>query len=351
MSPVGDLTEALAGFILLVEATSHNNSLSKYNMPLKKATKPIIKYHTDFLEYLEVGKGLGNKSQQTYHRMLNKFFNWLKKNNLQHLKPHQLTTVHIWKYRVFLSRCINKNTDEPLTRTTQNRYLIVLRSLLNFFADRDILSLPSEKIKLAKEPEEKAVKFLDIDQIKKLLSAPNINTKTGLRDRAILESLFSTGMRVAELANLDKEQIKITPKTIDLEITIIGKGNRPRPVYFSERCVKWLREYLKTRRDKEEALFIRYKGPKDSPFRLTTRSIENIVKKYTIKAGAPIFTVPHTLRHSMATDLLSQGVDLRTIQEFLGHKSISSTQIYTHVTSRKLREIHRKFHSGRRLKE
>lgn len=320
-------------------------------MPFKKADKPIIKYRTDFLEYLEIGKGLGNKTQETYSRLLNKFFNWLKKNNFQNLKPHQLTDEHVWKYRVFLSRNINKNTGEPLKRTTQNHYLIVLRNLLNFFSDRDILALPAEKIKLAKQPEEKAVKFLNLDQIKKLLLAPNSETLTGLRDRAILESLFSTGMRVAELASLNKEQIRITPKTIDLEITIIGKGKRPRPVYFSERCVTWLRKYLETRQDKEKALFIRHKGPKDSPLRLTTRSIENIVKKYAIKAGVPIFTVPHTIRHSMATDLLSQGVDLRTIQEFLGHKSISSTQIYTHVTSRKLREIHRKFHSGKELEE
>ena len=156
------MTEGLEGLILLVEHTSQNNSLSKYNMPLKKADKPIIKYRIDFLEYLEVGKGLGNKTQETYSRLLNKFFNWLKKNNFQNLKPQQLTDEHIWKYRVFLSRNINKNTGEPLKRTTQNHYLIVLRNLLNFFADRDILALPAEKIKLAKQPEEKAVKFLDL---------------------------------------------------------------------------------------------------------------------------------------------------------------------------------------------
>jgi len=318
-------------------------------MPLKKVNKPIIEYRTDFLEYLEVEKGLANRSQETYNRILNKFFNWLKENNLENLKPHQLSEDHIWKYRVFLSRCVNKNTGQPLTRTTQNHHLIVLRSLLNFFADRNISCLPSEKIKLIKESKEKAIKFLDIEQIKRLISAPNIHTKTGLRDRAILESLFSTGMRVSELASLNRDQIKITPKTKDLEVTIIGKGNRPRPVYFSERAVKWLRKYLQTRKDKQKPLFIRYKGPKNSPLRLTTRSIENIVKKYAKKAGVPIFTVPHTLRHSFATLLLSKGVDLRTVQEFLGHKNIATTQIYTHIVSKRLREIHRKFHSGKEL--
>lgn len=320
-------------------------------MALKKTDKPIIKYFTDFLEYLEVGKGLGNKTQATYSRLLNKFSGWLKQNNLSALKPDQLTDEHIWQYRVFLSRSINKKTDEPLKRTTQNHHLVVLRSLLNFFADRNILSLPAEKIKLAKQPEEKLVKFLDLKQIEKLLLAPQSKTLIGIRDRAILETLFSTGMRVAELTSLDKEQIKITATTEDQEISIVGKGNRVRTVYFSKRALKWLKRYLDARRDQDKALFIRFKGPRGSPLRLTNRSIENIVKKYTRQAGTPLFTVPHSIRHSFATDLLSKGVDLRTVQEFLGHKSIATTQIYTHVVSKRLRDVHRKFHSGKELKE
>ena len=320
-------------------------------MPLKQSNKAIVKYLTDFLEYLEIEKGLGNKTQETYSRLLNKFFNWLKENNLENLKPHQLTDKHIWKYRVFLSRNINKNTEEPLKKSTQNYYLIVLRNLLNFFADRNILSLPAEKIKLAKQPEERSVKFLNLDQLRKLFLGPNTKSITGLRDRVILETLFSTGMRVAELVDLDREQIKIKPDTKELEVGIIGKGNRPRTVYFSERSLNWLKKYLETRKDKDRALFVRYKGPKDSPLRLTTKSIENIVKKYAIQAGIPIFTVPHTLRHSFATDLLEKGVDIRTVQEFLGHKSIATTQIYTHVVSKRLKDIHRKFHSGKELEE
>lgn len=320
-------------------------------MTIKRTDKLMVKYLTDFLEYLEIEKGLGNKTQETYSRLLNKFFNWLKENNLQDLKPHQLTDGHIWKYRVFLSRNINKNTGEPLKRTTQNHYLIVLRNLLNFFTDRDIQSLPAEKIKLAKQPEERSIKFLNLDQVRKLLSVPNTKTITGLRDKAILESLFSTGMRVAELVNLNRDQIKIKSNTKDLEISIVGKGNRPRTVYLSERAVNWLRKYLERREGKEKALFVRYKGPKDSPLRLTSRSIENITKKYAVRAGIPVFTVPHTLRHSFATDLLTKGVDLRTLQEFLGHKSIATTQIYTHVVSKRLRDIHRKFHSGKDLED
>ncbi len=297
---------------------------------------------------MDIEKGLSNKSQETYERFIKKFIKWSEINNLTNLLPHELSEDHIRKYRVFLSQSFNKHTKEPLKRSTQSYYLIALRNLLNYFTDRDILSLPAEKIKLARsKSDERAIKFLGIDQIKKLVEAPNTSNISGLRDRAILETLFSTGLRVAELVNLNKEQIKIVPLIKDLEVVVIGKGNRPRPVYFSKRAVKWLSKYLESRKDKDKALFVNYKGPKNAPKRLSSRSVENIVKKYALLAGVPIFTSPHTLRHSFATDLLTQGADLRTIQELLGHKNISTTQIYASVTSRKLRETHRKFHSLR----
>ncbi len=313
---------------------------------MKKDTRPIVQHINDFLEYLDIEKGLSNKSQETYERFIKKFIKWLEINNFTALLPHELTEDHVRKYRVFLSQSFNKHTKEPLKRSTQNYYLIALRNFLNYFTDHDIVSLPADKIKLAKSKfEERAIKFLGVDQVKKLIEAPKTSNTSGLRDRSILECLFSTGLRVAELVNLNKEQIKITPETKDLEIVVIGKGNRPRPVYFSERSIKWLSKYLATRTDKDKALFINYKGPKNSPKRLSSRSIENIVKKYALLAGIPIFTSPHTLRHSFATDLLTQGADLRTIQELLGHKNIGTTQIYASVTSKKLRETHKKFHS------
>lgn len=313
---------------------------------MKKDLKPIIEHINDFLEYLDIEKGLSNKSQETYQRFLRKFVKWLKINKLEFLSPPELTEEHIRKYRVFLSQTFNRKTKEPLKKSTQNYYLIALRNLLNYFTERDIPSLPAEKIKLIRSKfDERMIKFLPIEQIKKLLEAPKTSTLTGLRDRAILETLFSTGLRVAELVNLNREQIKITPETKYLEIVIIGKGNRPRPIYFSKRAIKWVNKYLENRKDKEKALFINYKGPKSAPKRLSARSVENIVKKYAFLAGLPAFTSPHTIRHSFATDLLMKGVDLKTIQEFLGHKNISTTQIYAHVTSKKLRETHRKFHS------
>ena len=181
--------------------------------------------------------------------------------------------------------------------------------------------------------------------------APDTKKVSGLRDRAILESLFSTGLRVAELVALNKEQFLSLKDKKDLELGIIGKGSRPRTVYFSERTVSWLKKYLETREDKEKALFVNYQSRVTAERRLTARSIERMVKKYSLLGAVPIFTTQHTLRHSMATDLLSQGVDLRTIQEFLGHKNIVTTQIYTHVTNKRLRDVHRKYHSGKNLKE
>jgi len=318
---------------------------------MKKSTIPIIKHITDFLDYCEVEKGLSDNTQKNYQRYLTKFISWLKKTKKETLLPHELTAEDIWAYRLYLSRYTDKK-GRPLKKVTQNYYLIALRALLGYFSAKDVVSLPADKIALPKGAKaEKTVKFLNLEQIERLLLAPNTKKSTGLRDRAILESLFSTGLRIAELVNLNRDQFANIKDKKDLELGIIGKGSHPRTVYFSERALDWLKKYLDTRKDKEKALFIHYRAREDAEARLTARSIERIVKKYAVLAGVPIFTTPHTLRHSMATDLLTQGVDLRTIQEFLGHRNIVTTQIYTHVTNKRLRDVHRQYHSlGKNLK-
>jgi len=317
---------------------------------MKKSNKTIIKSIPDFLDYCEVEKGLSDNTQKNYQRYLNKFKFWLKETKKENIKPHELTPEDVWDYRLFLSRHINPKTNKTLEKLTQNYYLVALRVLLSYFSTKDYVSIPSDKITLLKNTKkEKSLKFLNLEQIKKLLSAPSLKDAPGLRDKAILETLFSTGLRIAELSALNCEQFENITNKKDFELSITGKGNYTRTVYFSERALDYLKKYLATRDNKEKALFINYRSRKDAEKRLTPRSIERIVKKYTIKAGIPIFTTPHTLRHSYATDLLSQGVDLRTIQEFLGHRSITSTQIYTHITNKHLRDIHRKFHSGKRL--
>jgi len=317
---------------------------------MKKSNTPIIKHISDFLDYCEVEKGLADKTQENYQHYLQKFISWLKNTKKETLLPHELMAEDIWAYRLYLSRYTDKK-GRPLKKVTQNYYLIALRALLGYFTTKDVISLPADKIALPKAAKaEKTVKFLNLDQVEKLLLAPNTKKPAGLRDRAILESLFSTGLRIAELVALNREQFANIKDKKDLELGIIGKGSHPRTVYFSERALSWVKQYLDTRRDKDKALFIHYRAREDAEPRLTARSIERIVKKCAILAGVPIFTTPHTLRHSMATDLLTQGVDLRTIQEFLGHRNIVTTQIYTHVTNKRLRDIHRQYHSGKNLK-
>jgi len=314
-------------------------------------TRSIPQYLNDFLTYCEVEKGLTPITTKNYACFLQKFFLWLEKNNLKDIEPQELTEEHIWKYRIWLSRLPNtvRKASRGLHVSTQTRYLIALRVLLGYFHEKNIPSLPTEKIKLPKERRERQIKFLDLDQIEKLLSSPNIKIMSELRDKAILETLFSTGLRVAELIALDRKRFAGAKNKIDFEMSIIGKGSYPRTIYFSESSLFWIKKYLAARQDDEDALFIRTKGPRDAPVRLTSRAIELIVEKYAKKAGISILATPHTIRHSFATDLLTQGVDLRTVQEFLGHRNIATTQVYTHITSKRLRDIHRKFHGGRQL--
>lgn len=310
----------------------------------------IIKHIPDFIDYCEIEKGLATRTQENYQRYLNIFVLWLKKNHKTGLLPHQLSPEDIWEYRLFLSRKYKTKQGANLSKATQNYYLVALRALLDYFTDRDIASLPSGKIKLPKNAKKESVKFLTLEQLKKLLEMPDTRKQGGLRDKAIMEVLFSTGLRIAELVALNRDQMSFKKMNDDFELTIVGKGGHPRAVYFSPRALKWLKKFLDTRSDMDPALFIHFRA-KDSAEskRLSPRFIESQVKKYGMLAGLPIAVTPHVLRHSYATDLLNQGVDLRSVQEFLGHRNIATTQIYTHVTNKRLREIHQKFHGGNQL--
>lgn len=320
---------------------------------MNKSNKSLIKHVIDFLEYCEVEKGLSPVSVKNYSQFLNKFQSWLKKEHLTALLPHQLSPDYIWKYRLFLSRQTSPSSHRSLAKATQNYYLIALRALLSYFIEKNISSLPPDKIKLAKDAKIRRIKFLTLEQIEKLLLVPDVKTKNGLRDRAILETLFSAGLRVSELMSLNVSQLKMNRSpNKDLEIAISGKGGVTRVVYFSPRCLHWIDEYLKIRKDNDKALFINFSNRnKKANKRLSVRSMERIIKNYAQQLGLPYFVSPHTIRHTFATDLLNQGVDLRMIQEFLGHKNISTTQVYTHVTNKKLRQIHQEFHSGAKLKD
>ncbi|MBI5753571.1 tyrosine-type recombinase/integrase [Candidatus Peregrinibacteria bacterium] len=312
---------------------------------MNKSKTALTQHITNFLDWIDIEQGLSSKTQENYGRFLKKFSNWLSKAKLDHIKPHELSPQIVWQYRVYLSRQGHGPKNKPLKKSTQNYYLIALRNLMTFFAERDILALPVGKIKLARNKDDREVRFLNTKQLEKLLSMPDISTNQGLRDRTILEVFFSTGMRISELSKLDIEQIKSEKNSADIELSISGKGGRTRTVYISARAMVWVKKYLETRmNDKKKALFINYRAKNESPDRLSMRHMQNMIKKYALRAGLPLNTTPHVLRHSFATDLLAKGVDLKILQEFLGHKDISATQIYAHVTNKQLRDIHRKFH-------
>jgi len=318
---------------------------------MKESAETIISHIPHFIDYCEVEKGLRKNTQDNYQQYLQKFVTWLKSKNLGEILPHQLTSEHIWDYRLYLSRTPSPSTGKLLSKGTQNYYLIALRAFLGYFVAKDVLSLPPDKISLSKPDRgSKSIKFLTLDQVSKLLASIEPKDDISIRDRAILEAFFSTGLRIAELTALNLEQFNSLKDKKDMELGVIGKGGKPRVVYFSERALNFIRKYLEIRNSSkhinQKALFINFRDKKDdADARLTPRSIERMVKKYALLSGVPIFTTPHTLRHSYATDLLNQGVDLRSIQEFLGHSNIATTQIYTHVTNKRLRDIHHQFHS------
>lgn len=296
---------------------------------------------TDFLEYLEVERNTSQKTVENYDHYLKRFLEFAGD-----IEPSKIDSNLIRKYRLYLSRWKDPRTSESLKRVTQNYFMIALRALLRYLARQDVKTLSAEKIELG-ETEAAPIKVLDEDSLTRLLQAPNVLDKRGLRDRALLETLFSTGLRVSELSSLNRETVNLERR----EFSIVGKGSKERIVFLSDSAVKWLEEYLKGRKDSYKPLFIRYQGKEDltgdgESMRLTSRSIERIVEKYVKAAGVAVKATPHTLRHSFATDLLINGADIRSVQEMLGHSNIATTQIYTHVTNKHLKDVHKSFHSG-----
>lgn len=304
----------------------------------------IVEEANRFLEYLEIEKNSSKLTIRNYRHYLNRFINFVASRNPAISEPNEITPNTIRDYRLFLSRFAD-GKGLTLKRITQNYHLIALRAFLRFLIRSDISTLNPEKVELGKA-ESRSLKFLDREQVDRLLNMPEISTPQGLRDKAILELLFSTGLRVSELVKLNKDSMNLERK----EFGVIGKGGRPRVVFLSQSACDWLERYLKDRKDTLAPLFIRYAGKKTEldrageGLRLTVRTVQRILEKYVKKARLPIKLTPHGLRHSFATDLLSAGADLRAIQEMLGHKNISTTQIYTHVTNPQLRQIHNRYH-------
>lgn len=292
----------------------------------------------EFLEYLEIEQNRSLKTIENYHHYLDRLVEFAGD-----LKVANITAETLRKWRLWLNR-LHSETNEEISATTQNYHLIALRSFLKFCSKRGIETLPPEKVELARV-RRKQVTFLSHDELEALFAQPDVNTKIGLRDRTILELLFSGGLRVSELVALDVAHVSTKRR----EFTVRGKGQKDRPIFMSEGAAEWIDRYLKERTDSSPALFIRYGGNKEQDtsgnfLRLTPRSVQRIIARYAKLAGITKKVSPHTLRHSFATDLLMNGADIRSVQTMLGHSDISTTQIYTHVTDPHLKEVHKKFH-------
>lgn len=308
---------------------------------------------TQFLEYLEIERGRSQKTIENYDHYLNIFLKFAAIRD-----PEEITDSLIRNYRIFLNRYRDQK-GKGLKRATQSYYIIALRSFLKYLSKRDIKALQAEKVEIGKNPE-REVEFLEADEMERIIAAANGTSLKALRDKAILELLFSAGLRVSELVGINREKIDLASG----ELSVRGKGDKIRVVFISDTAKKALSEYLDKRNDIDPALFVRdikglrkFESKKNKSehlendnLRLTPRSVQRIVKYYATKAGIVKNVHPHTLRHSFATDLLINGADIRSVQAMLGHSSITTTQIYTHITNRQLKEVHKAFHGRKRAK-
>jgi site-specific recombinase XerD len=298
----------------------------------------------EYLEYLEIEKNRAMKTVENYSRYLDRFIQFCTSTSGGDIKD--VTEDSIRQYRLWLNRFKDPDTNEPLKRITQNYHIIALRNFLKYLVKRQIKSVPPERVELGKQ-EDRQVSFLEPSELQRLLEAPQGGDLPALRDRAMLATLFSTGMRVSELCSLNRDMVSVDRG----ELSVRGKGGKVRPVFISEDAGKHLTSWIKARTDMDPALFIRI--PRNLAFgkfddlRLTSRSIQRVVHSHAVAAGIVGKKVsPHTLRHSFATDLLRNGADIRSVQAMLGHSSVTTTQIYTHVTDKGLKEVHQKFLKG-----
>jgi site-specific recombinase XerD len=306
---------------------------------------------TRFLEYLEIEKGRSRKTTENYDHYLDRFLDWSKI-----VQPKEITDDLISRYRLYLNRHQDK-AGKNLKKTTQSYYVIALRSFLKYMAKKNIATLQAEKVEIGKTSK-KEVEFLRAEEVERILEAADGIDFKALRDRAIMELLFSSGLRVSELTNLNRDKLDLKNQ----EFSVRGKGDKIRVVFISDTAKFALQRYLDKRMDIDPAVFVRDvkalekfsskkengKDKQDRGLRLTPRSVQRIVKYYATKAGIIKDVHPHTLRHSFATDLLINGADIRSVQSMLGHSSITTTQIYTHITNTQLKEVHKAFHGKKK---
>lgn len=302
-----------------------------------------------YLEYLEIEKGRSQKTVENYGRYLRRFIDFLE-NKLgkksDNLNAKIIDQELVRQYRLFLNRLDKNNSPSgSLKKITQNYYIIALRGFLKYLAKIGEQSLSAEKVELSKASQ-KEIDIISYQDLERLLSSVKGDSVRDLRDRAILEVLFSTGLRVSELCHLTIDSVNVDRG----EFSVRGKGDKIRLVFLSDNAKEAIKKYLDKRQDIDEALFVGFsKSNNLKPTgRITPRTIQRLLRHYSSKAGITRKVTPHTLRHLFATDLLQNGADLRSVQMMLGHSSLATTQIYTHITNKELKEIHQAFHGKRR---
>jgi site-specific recombinase XerD len=304
----------------------------------------------DFLEYCEIEKGHSELTIRNYEHYLRRFLEFMQNKKSRSVTPKTITQDKIRAYRLYLNR-LEGVSGEQMKKITQNYHLIAVRAFLKYLSKRDIEALAPEKIELA-DAQRKQIGFLEPRELEDLLNAPSSFEKkpeVAARDTAILEALFSTGLRVSELCNLDRDQINLKRG----EFSVRGKGGKDRVVFISSSSSSAISRWILIRNDSAKPLFIHFGGTKDDEdegefMRLTPRSVQRLISKYAKLAGITKKVTPHIMRHSFATDLLINGADIRSVQALLGHSSITTTQMYTHVTDQQLREVHKAFHGKRK---
>lgn len=306
-------------------------------------SKVLEKFIKEFLEYLEIERGRSERTVRNYHFYLQRFTDFAKSP-----APADISAELVRKYRLYLNRELSGREDGQMKKNTQNYHLIALRSFLKYLAKRDVQTLAPEKIELAKQGS-RHVSFLEADELKRFMTGPEKDpTIVGYRDKAILELLFSTGLRVSELASLKIDNVNLKNE----EFTVLGKGSKHRVVFLSEDAKRAVKAYIMRRKDVAPYLFIRHDRARrtgnSAPQPLTPRSIQRLVDRYARIAGITKAVTPHTLRHTFATDLLRNGADIRSVQSLLGHESITTTQVYTHITDKELKRVYKQFHGKKK---
>jgi len=282
------------------------------------------RYIDKFLSYLEIEKNYSHHTVINYAVDLNEFLEFMG-------DAVDVKRVGYLDFRKFLAHLRMKN-HKPRTLA---RKLSSLRSFFKFLQREGLIDENPAVLIVTPKLDKPLPKFLSEKDTVSLLEAPESDTETGLRDRAIMETLYSGGLRVSELVGMNVESFDPISNMVKVE----GKGKKERLVPIENQAVEAIRSYLGARKKNNRALFLNKAGQ-----RLTDRSVRNIMNKHIQRASVNLHVSPHMLRHSFATHLLDHGADLRSVQELLGHSNLSTTQIYTHVTTERLKKVYDQAH-------